>query len=212
MGDLKKRLHYVYIQGVPPNPKAGTYFEAYLKENIQYELRMFYDTLFREFIDWRNIISKMAVGAGMLMPSLESITKKFNDFIYTQGISWTKKFGGIPEHITFTIPCRIWVENGVEDITEKLSRLYDIAVPTLGALFTSLPQHTVMVRIGDWFELSKAYITRIWHDWSETMVEKVPLWCNLLIDVTTVYVVDRSQLAAAGPKIFIYGEPMDMGR
>lgn len=198
----KVRPHLVTITAIDENPARGKIFQAYLRDNFEFDINLHYDTIFRDVLRWREGISKVMVAA----EELQKIWRERSSFaarVFGTGVAWTRKFGGIPEHIEFTLPCRLWVQEKVEDVMDKLRVLYDMAVPELGSALSVFTQHKVMVSIGCWFVLEEAVITRISHSWSESFTEGVPSWCDIDIDVSSVYAIDRKQLSVDRVKISV---------
>lgn len=198
----KLRPHLVTITAVDENPARGKVFQAYLRENFEFDVNLHYDTIFRDVLRWREGISKVLVAT----EELERIWRERSSFaarVFGTGVAWTRKFGGVPEHIEFTLPCRLWVEDKVDDVMSKLSVLYDMSVPELGAALSVYTQHKVMIAVGNWFILEEAIITQISHKWSDAFTEGVPSWCDVDISVSTIYAVDRKQLTIDRVKISV---------
>lgn len=204
----KQRLHKVVIEGVTPNPNAGVRFEAYLRDGLDYIVRVSYDTLFKEILDWRGTLSQILVGAtetaSIVGIDLFKQFENYFDRIVGMGLSWTRKVGGIPEHLTFTIPCRLWVEESSErDIMRELDNLYKVTIPDMGRGVAMVKQHVVMVQVGNWFLMENAYVSGINHRWSKTLIDGVPAWCDVDIDITSIYATDYKQLNIAGSKVVV---------
>lgn len=180
---------------------ANVEFQAYLREGIEYDIRIHYDSLFNDVLRWREIVGKVLVGVEELSGMLTEVENFFTARVLTTGLAWTRKFGGIPGHLEFSIPCRLWVEDNLDEINTKLSKLYTLSVPDLGRYVTTFVPPEVMINIGGWFVIDKAFITNITHRWSKAMVEGVPVYCDIDITITSVYAIDRSQIDIAGRKI-----------
>jgi len=205
------RKHLVVLKS-RQNP--GLQFEAYLRDGISYDIKLWYDSLFKDFINVRNIFNKIVVG----IKEMERFFSVLKDFKLNEalvgGLSWSRKFGGIPEYLEFTIPLRLWVEDSLDDIRKKLEVLYKMSVPEMGAYITFLDieKYQVHVFIGDWFEMEQAYITGIGHKWSEALVtdgkQTFPAYVDLDIGITSVYIVGSEQLKV-GSKVQVieYTEP-----
>ncbi len=201
--NLKKyqgRKHTVIISS---NKGKGT-FTGFLDKEISYDVQLSYDSLFRAYLDYRNELTKLSFGAGMVVGSTtNSNINSILDKTIAPGLSWTRKIGGIPEFIEFNIPVILWVEDTLQDVTNQLSILYDIAVPTMNKTVAEIAPLEVKVLIGDWFIMEQAFVTKISHKWSETLIQGVPAWCNIDINVTSVYIVDRAHLTMTGNKIVV---------
>lgn len=191
----------VIIEGITSH-NQGRRFSAYLRENIDWTIALRYDSIFEEMINWRGRISQIMSGIAELTPDalLPHVENWFNRII-AQGVMWTKKMGGIPEWITFELPCRVWVEEKEDEVMKMLEELYDIAVPRLPENVGTVPQMYCRVVIGGWFVLNKAVVERITHKWSDVFVNGVPAWCDVDISVSSVYAVDRDAIKIAGKRI-----------
>lgn len=176
-------------------------FQAHLRTEIEYDIRVHYDSLFNDVLKWRETVGKALVGIEELSSVLGEAESFFTARVLTTGLSWTRKFGGIPGHLEFTLPCRLWIEDDVDEINNKLSKLYTLSVPDLGRYVTTFVPPEVMINIGGWFVLDRAFITNIAHRWSKTMVEGVPSYCDVDISITSVYAIDRSQIDVSRRKI-----------
>lgn len=200
---IRQRAHLVTIKGVGSNPRAGVEFQAYLRESVDFDVRIYYDSIFRDVLKWREAVGKVMVTAEEIAGMLGHATSYFEARVFGRGVAWTRKFGGVPEHLEFSLPCRIWIEDNIDEVFRSLEKLYDIAVPELGKAVSVYKQHTVMVAVGGWFVVEEAIITKIGHKWSEAYVRGVPAWCDIDIDVSTVYAVDRIQLNLVGNRITV---------
>lgn len=200
---VRQRSHLVTIKGVGSNPKAGVEFQAYLRDSVDFELRIYYDTIFKDVLRWREALSKVMVTVEEVTGMLGGAVSFFDARVFGRGVAWTRKFGGVPEHLEFSLPCRIWVEDSVDDVFRSLTKLYDITVPELGKAVSVYKQYTVMVAVGGWFVVEEAIVTKVSHRWANTYVRGVPAWCDVDIDVCTVYAVDRNQLELVGNKVTV---------
>ncbi len=200
-----RRSNLVIIQGVS-KANAGKVFKAHLTEQISYDINLHWDTIFKDVLDWRRGINQVLAGAGA-MPVVGDLALKAQDFmggLLSQGLAWTRKFGGIPEHVDFDLKCRLWVEHSRDEVMRELKNLYDMVIPEMseGAL-AAVEQLVVSVSVGGWFLLEQAIVERVSHEWSAVMVEGVPAWCDVSIRVSTLYAIDRSRWNVAGDKITV---------
>jgi hypothetical protein len=197
--NYENRKHSVIIDS---RLGKGT-FTGLLRENIEYPIKVFYDTLFKDFINWRSKLNMAQVGIFELLQErgLKGIYDKLH--MVMGGLSWTRRIGGMPEYMEFQLPVRLWVEDSEEDVLNKLKVLYDIAVPEMGDFITWEAQLEVRVIIGDWFLLEQAFVTNINHRWSEALVNGVPMYCDVDINISSVYAIDRKHMDISGKKITV---------
>jgi len=193
----------------------GKVFQAYVQDEISFSVGVFYDTIFHEVINFRNVINQLLAGIATFGEMVggkswvgalaERASEYLGTGIFAQGLAWTRKFGGIPEHITFRMSCKLVNFDSTQEIFNKLNTLYDIAVPPIGGSHVArIPQMSVMVEVGGWLLFEECFITDISHEFSKMSVENVPLWVDLSIDFTTRYAVDRNLLGVQGKKIHVY--------
>jgi len=202
------------IRPVLPNPWAlkpsNKVFQAYLQDEVGFGLNMLYDTLFGNILNWRGFLNQMLAAGSEIFTRLgerwmeREIGDKFG--ILAQGISWTRKFGGIPEHVQFNLRCMLTSEESTNDIKSALQTLYDITVPEAGSGVSWLSQMVVEVSIGGWLVFEKCFVDRINHRFSKMSVEGVPLSCEVDLSVTTVYAVGRREISSTNKAIITIGE------
>lgn len=205
MKESRGLTNTVFIYGVG-NANRGKSVKLFLSEPIDYNVVLRWDTIFEDVLNWRRGINRLLAGAVVTGEVVADIFNKSVDFttnLLAQGLSWTRKFGGIPEHIDFTIECKLWVETGVDEVVKKLDVLYDLVVPTMESTIAVVRDHIVQVSIGGWFVLEQAVVEGISHKWADVMVEGVPAWCDVSLKVSTLYAVDRRHLSIVGNKVVV---------
>jgi len=190
------RAHTVTIA----NREMGKIFVAYLREGVGYNVKLHYDSLFRDLINWRGALNQILVGAGELLKDVESVYNRvkglFDQFLVS-GWTFSRKIGGIPDHLEFDIPVRLWVEDDIDEIRSELRDLYDMTIPELKDKIDAvdIDRYKVVVMIGEWFMMDECYVTGINHRWSETMVTdggmSAPAYLDLDISITSVYTMAR---------------------
>jgi hypothetical protein len=201
------------IRPVPPNPyygeKDNKVFQAYIQDEVGFGLNMMYDTLFGNMLNWRGFLNQLLAGGSMLLSQIGAVPGEVEKHMYkilTQGISWTRKFGGMPEHIQFGLRCMLVSEESTEDIKRALQTLYDITVPKVSPAISWVSQMVVEVSIGGWLIFDQCFVDRIGHRFSKVSVDGVPLSCEVDLSITTVYAVGRDQIASGNQTIIRVGE------
>jgi hypothetical protein len=201
------------IRPVPPNPyhgeRSAKVFQAYIQDEVGFGLNMVYDTLFGNMLNWRGFLNQLLAGGSMLLNEIGSTIEGAEEHMYkilTQGISWTRKFGGIPEHIQFGLRCMLVSEESTDDIKRALQTLYDITVPEVSSNINWMSQMVVEVSIGGWLIFDQCFVDRIGHRFSKVSVDGVPLSCEVDLSITTVYAVAKKQISSTNKAVIRIGE------
>lgn len=188
---IKDRSNRVLIRD-----SNGNIFKAYLKNQIGFDIDMQYDSLFKEYMDWRNMLTKLTIAGGIASEKIigENDFQKSMNGAFTAGTAFTKKFGGVPDFLSVKLDCRVWAEDNKYDVKKALDILYDLSVPPISSGLSIIPLKEVEVHIGGWFVIEKGVIERISHKFSEVFVEGEPYYCDVAIDVSSSVILERDML------------------
>ncbi len=200
LASYSKRKHSVIISS---NKGKGN-FRAFLNKEISYDIELEYNSFFKAYLDIKNAITDISMAAGTLIGNTgnSTINSLLNKAV-APGLSWTRQMGGVPGFIQFPLPLILWVEDSTQDVTNQLSTLYDLTVPTINKTIAEISPMEVKVLIGDWFMMEQAYVTNISHKWSETLIKGFPAFCEIDLKITSVYAVDRAHLDMSTNKITV---------
>jgi len=192
------------------NPGMGKVFQAYIQNEVKIRVGVQYQTIFDEVINIRNKLNQLLAAVSLLSDKvLNDIHTNLTNYInapFSQGIAWTRKFGGVPEYIDFNLDCVLINFDSEDEIFMALNDLYDITIPPIGTYVTQVPQMDVMIDIGGWLIFKDAFVTDIDHRFSKMSVNQVPLYVELSISFTTKYVVDRRMISVPGKQIIVAEE------
>jgi hypothetical protein len=188
------------IKAETPNPNIGKAFQAYIQDEVDFSVQLHYDTIFQEVLNWKGKLNQLLGGAEVLAP--ETVENSMGG-IFSQGLAWTRKFGGIPEYITTKFRCVMVNYDSDEEIFQALNLLYDITVPRVAKGIARIPQMVVSISVGGWLMFQQCFVDDIHHKFSKISTNGVPLSVELDLSVTTMYAVDRDLLGVSGKKITV---------
>jgi len=185
----------------------GKVFRAYIQDEIGFVVGVHYDTIFEDVINFKGKINQLLGGVATLAElsgaSLSGAVSKLEDMVFSQGLAWTRMFGGIPKHIRFDFKCTVVNFDNTEEVFGALETLYDLAVPAVSATVGRVPQMTVCVDIGGWWRFEECFLTNIQHRFSQISVQGVPLKVDLDLSFTTKYAVDRKMIATSNARVVV---------
>jgi hypothetical protein len=199
--------------GQNPYAKTGKIFQAYIQDEVAFRVGVGYQTIFSEVVHLASALNKIKAALGIAVQWLSGKLKgeelggmiegmeKFLMTPFSSGIAWTRKFGGLPEYITFAVKCTLVNFESEEEVFTKLNDLYDITVPRIAFTAGKVDQMECMVSIGTYLIFKEAFVTDIDHRFSKMSVNGVPLSVDLSLNITTKYIVDRNFLGVQGKKI-----------
>jgi hypothetical protein len=216
---MQLRYNLLTVKPVGRNPKAnsGKVFQAYIQSEVGFKVGVGYQTIFNEVIDLRSKLNQIGASIGLALEvgreyvgwgsgKFAEWTGRAEEILlapFAQGVAWTRKFGGLPEYVDFTLDCVLVNFDSEEEVFRALNDLYDITVPDVSMFVSRVGQMEVMVDVGGWLIFKECFVTDIDHKFSKMSVEGSPLSVDLTLSITTKYIVDRGLLGVQGKKIVV---------